>query len=327
LCFEEITVSLDELDLSVSIPAVVGVILGAAFISRFIRLADATAGLREYLSARSRLLGTLISCPHCLCFWLSLAGALVVANTWFQGAIITVLGWRVSYHLNRMMDRHGGRPDSDVRPTRQPRGERRCQQCGIPWRRGFLERRAHYFCSLSCWFGYLQDAQVAREQAEIVIFHADGRPVRRDLGPAPAPEVGTAAARALLESGQGYVYLDVRSVLEYENGHPAGAVNVPLYHHRSEGWVPNQTFLRAVAAHLTRDTRILIGCETGGRAALAASGLLAAGYTSVTPVRGGYSGVRDLLGRTVAPGWRQLGLPIEQGPAPEPPARTTPAIP
>jgi E3 ubiquitin-protein ligase RNF13 len=318
---------LDELDLSVSIPAVLGVVLVATLGSRFIRLGGATAGLREYLNARARLLGTLISCPHCLCFWLSLTGALAVASTWFQGAVIILLGWRVSYHLNRMMDRHGGRSDSDARPARQPRGERRCQQCGKPWRRSFLERRAQYFCSLSCWFEYLRDTEVAREQAEIEIFHADGRPVKRDLSPAPALEVGAAEARALLESGQGYVYLDVRSALEFENGHPAGAVNVPLYHHRSEGWVPNQTFLRAVAAHLERDTRILIGCETGVRAGLAASGLLAAGYASVTPVRGGYSGVRDLLGRTVAPGWRQLGLPVEQGPAPDPPARTAPATP
>lgn len=319
--------SLDELDLSLSIPGVVGVIVVATLGSRFIRMADATAGLREYLSGRSKLLGTLVSCPHCLGFWFSLGGALLLAGTWFQGFVITLLGWRASYHLNRMMDRHGESPGVADQPAYQPRSQRRCQHCGKPWQRRFIERRGHYFCSLTCWFSYLREAQQSRRQAETEIFAADGTPVKRDVYAAPAPEVDPAEARALLASGQGYVYLDVRSALEFENGHPAGAVNVPLYHRRAEGLVPNLTFLRAVAAHFERDTRILVGCGTGARAWLAASGLMAAGYTSVTPVRGGYSGMRDLLGRTVAPGWRRLGLPIEQGPAPEPPASTTPAIP
>ena len=32
------------------------------------------------------------------------------------------------------------------------------------------------------------------------------------------------------KQGQGYTYVDVRSIPEFEQGHPAGAVNVPLLH-------------------------------------------------------------------------------------------------
>lgn len=310
--------SLSEVDLSVSIPAVVGVVLAATVGSRIIRLAGFTTGLREYLDRRSKLLRTLISCPHCLCFWISLGGALALAHAWFEGVAITVLGWQVAYHLNRRMDRQGSRTRSTDRPAWQPRGQRRCRQCGKPWRRGFLEHQGRYFCSLTCRIGYLRDTQLSRRQAATEIFAADGTPVKRDLYAAPAPEIGATEARALLESDQGYAYLDVRSAREFESGHPAGAVNVPLYHRRSDGLVPNHAFLQGIAAYFRQDTRLLVGGGNGNRAELATGGLLAAGYTSVTPVRGGYAGVRDLLGRTVAPGWRQLGLPVEQGPSPDP---------
>ncbi len=33
-----------------------------------------------------------------------------------------------------------------------------------------------------------------------------------------------------LQAGEGYVYIDVRSIPEYERGHSAGAHNVPLLH-------------------------------------------------------------------------------------------------
>jgi rhodanese-related sulfurtransferase len=234
------------------------------------------------------------------------------------GVVITVLGCRVAYILHRWWKRQDRRTRSTDRPARQPRGQRRCQQCGKPWRRGFLEYQGRYYCSLTCRIGYLRDTQLSSHQAATEIFAADGTPVKRDLYAAPAPEISAAEARVLLESEQGYVYLDVRSPREFESGHPAGAVNVPIYHRRPDGLVPNHAFLQGVAAYFRQDARLLVGGGNGNRAELATGGLLAAGYTSVTPVRGGYAGVRDLLGRTVAPGWRQLGLPVEQGPSSDP---------
>ena len=48
-----------------------------------------------------------------------------------------------------------------------------------------------------------------------------------------------------LQTIDGYTYVDVRSVPEYENGHPASAHNVPLLHRESQTslMTPNPDFL------------------------------------------------------------------------------------
>ena len=40
---------------------------------------------------------------------------------------------------------------------------------------------------------------------------------------------------------------------------------------------------------------------------------IAAGFTDVSNVRGGFGGARDDTGRVVIPGWREAGLPVETG--------------
>ena len=37
-----------------------------------------------------------------------------------------------------------------------------------------------------------------------------------------------------LQGEEGYAYIDVRSIPEYEAGHPAGAHNVPLLHYDAQ---------------------------------------------------------------------------------------------
>ena len=73
------------------------------------------------------------------------------------------------------------------------------------------------------------------------------------------------ARRAQVEDG--YTYVDVRSVPEYESGHPAGAHNVPLLHMNSETrqMLPNPDFLAVMQANYQADARLLIGCQVGGR--------------------------------------------------------------
>ena len=46
--------------------------------------------------------------------------------------------------------------------------------------------------------------------------------------------------------GQGYAYLDVRSVPEFAQGHPAGAYNVPIIHMGPAGNQPNARFLEVI---------------------------------------------------------------------------------
>ena len=111
----------------------------------------------------------------------------------------------------------------------------------------------------------------------------------------------------------GFTYVDVRSVPEFAEGHPAGAVNVPLLHRdpRTGQMAPNRDFLAVMQANFAPDSRLLIGCQVGGRSAQAAQVLAAAGYQDVSNVLGGYSGARDpMTGAVRSPGWTQTGLPV-----------------
>ena len=116
---------------------------------------------------------------------------------------------------------------------------------------------------------------------------------------------------------EGALYLDVRTVGEFSEGHPAKAYNVPLLHRDPSGqMVPNPDFLTVVRANFPSDTRLLVGCLSGGRSLRAAEILEAAGYTQVVNVRCGFGGARDAAGRIVEPGWAGLGLPVEREPRP-----------
>ena len=108
---------------------------------------------------------------------------------------------------------------------------------------------------------------------------------------------------------QGYRYLDVRSVPEFEAGHPEGALNIPLLNAQGGRMVPNPDFQTVVQGNLARDEKLLVGCKMGGRSSQAAAILEAVGYSNVSNVRGGYSGERDMYGKVTAAGWSDSGLP------------------
>jgi rhodanese-related sulfurtransferase len=116
-------------------------------------------------------------------------------------------------------------------------------------------------------------------------------------------------AHALIE--QGYVYLDVRAVAEFDTGHPLDAYNVPLLAPRLGGGMEeNGDFLRVVRAFLAKDTRVIVGCATGVRSLRAAELLIADGYAEVQELRAGMEGVRDAFGRVKERGYRAEGLPV-----------------
>jgi rhodanese-related sulfurtransferase len=116
-------------------------------------------------------------------------------------------------------------------------------------------------------------------------------------------------AAALL--GEGWVYLDVRSIPEFEEGHPAGAVNVPLLHFQNGRMAPNPDFGAVVAANFPKDTKLVVGCKAGSRSLRAAAMLEATGYTNVIDMQGGFHGERDGLGRLACAGWAESSLPVE----------------
>ena len=123
-----------------------------------------------------------------------------------------------------------------------------------------------------------------------------------------------------LLSNDGYTYIDVRSVPEYEQGHPAGAHNVPLLHLESATgrMVPNADFLQVMQANYPTDTKLLIGCQMGGRSSQAAQILVSAGYTELSNVVGGFGGMKDpATGQMRAEGWTQAELPVETDATPD----------
>lgn len=123
--------------------------------------------------------------------------------------------------------------------------------------------------------------------------------------------VSVTEARTLQDAG--HTYIDVRSSMEYANGHPAGAINVPLLDiDPASGMMqPNSDFVRVLQASFAADAPLLIGCQVGGRSARAAQMLETFGFTNVANVAGGFGGARDPMGRVMAPGWVESGLPVE----------------
>jgi rhodanese-related sulfurtransferase len=128
-------------------------------------------------------------------------------------------------------------------------------------------------------------------------------------------------AKELMDAG--WTYLDVRSEREFEQGHPAGAVNVPLMHAGPAGMTPNADFLAVAAAAFPKEAKLVVGCQAGGRSARAAQLLEGAGFSQLVDQRAGFGGARDAMGRTTEPGWAAEGLPVDKG---QPPAGSYEAL-
>lgn len=110
---------------------------------------------------------------------------------------------------------------------------------------------------------------------------------------------------------QGWSYIDVRSIPEFDRGHPAGALNVPLLNFQGGRLIPNPEFQRVMEATFPRDARLVVGCKVGGRSAQAAALLEAVGFSQVADMCAGYAGQHDPYGRPIAEGWVAAGLPVE----------------
>jgi rhodanese-related sulfurtransferase len=125
-----------------------------------------------------------------------------------------------------------------------------------------------------------------------------------------------ADAKALLDSGKGWTYLDVRSVEEFDAGHVPGAWNVPLFHRGPAGMTPNSEFERVVQKAFARNAKLVVGCASGGRSMRACDVLAGCGFTDLVNMKGGFLGARDEMGQPV-PGWASSGLPVEKSAPPD----------
>lgn len=115
----------------------------------------------------------------------------------------------------------------------------------------------------------------------------------------------------------GYVYLDVRSIPEFEAGHPSGAYNIPIMHQTASGMQPNGEFMDVVTSTFDKGAKIVVGCRSGNRSLRAAQILLQAGFVDVVDQRAGTSGARDPFGQLQEAGWEHAGLDMATDPHPE----------
>ncbi|KAK7252999.1 hypothetical protein RIF29_37359 [Crotalaria pallida] len=97
----------------------------------------------------------------------------------------------------------------------------------------------------------------------------------------------------------GHKYLDVRTPEEFDAGHAPDAVNIPYMFRAGSGMTKNPNFLKEVSSQFRKDDEIIVGCQLGKRSMMAANDLLAAGFTGVTDIAGGYAA------------WTQNLLPTE----------------
>ncbi len=119
-------------------------------------------------------------------------------------------------------------------------------------------------------------------------------------------------AKELLDTRE-WTYLDVRSVEEFEGGHPEGAFNVPLATMTPQGMRPNPEFTNVVRRNFAPDAKLILGCAMGGRSSRACEILAAEGFTELVNMHGGFSGARDESGDVVQAGWAACGFPVASG--------------
>ena len=288
--------------MNIQLYAILATIAFAAFGARFLRRSTLMTGLREWASAYSPWTAKLFSCPHCLGFWLALSSAGLLHADWPNFAIMVLLGWRGSYYLNRLIDNLIVRQGVGA-------AERQCHICAKPYQKDFLQRLNRDFCSYRCWFDYLRD----QRRSERPFINQSGEFIRQEVYPMSYQNISPSEASELLEGDAGAVYIDVRSMPEYENGHPTGSLNIPIMHREAMGMVPNPDFVRVVQSHFASDAKLLIGCQSGARSVRASEALIAAGFSDIANVNGGFGGARSPTGEVVERGWMELGLPVESG--------------
>jgi len=118
-----------------------------------------------------------------------------------------------------------------------------------------------------------------------------------------------------MQSGQAQ-YVDVRTSAEFCDGHPPGAVLVPLYEMVRDKRCLAPDFIdriRELRAATPGHTMLVLACQTGARSRQAMQVLTACGIRGIVEFPGGWRGRADSWGRVTAQGWLGAALPAAEG--------------
>lgn len=100
------------------------------------------------------------------------------------------------------------------------------------------------------------------------------------------------------------VLLDVRTVQEFCEGHPEGALNIPVFIEDDFGQrLPNQDFMIVVEALVPKSKSVYLSCQSGKRSFMAGMQMERQGYSKLYNVTGGFGGSPECAG------WADEGLP------------------
>ncbi|MBL7685933.1 MAG: hypothetical protein JNK65_07875 [Deltaproteobacteria bacterium] len=130
----------------------------------------------------------------------------------------------------------------------------------------------------------------------------------------PIQQITPNKAKEVLDQNSNAIYLDVRSIPEFDRGHVPQAYNIPLLHQDEDTGqlIENPDFIKVVEATFNKDQILLVGCQAGGRSQKACNALTQAGYQNLSNVMGGWGGGRDPQTGASIKGWSQLDLPVDQ---------------
>ena len=104
----------------------------------------------------------------------------------------------------------------------------------------------------------------------VIFLTACGKDIENNQG-AVYVNITAEEAKAIMDSEEGYIILDVRTQEEYDQGHIPGAIVIS---HEEIGE-------KAEAVLTDKDQLILVYCRSGRRSKLAAEVLLELGYTNI----------------------------------------------
>ena len=288
------------------IAQIFAVVVIATALAHLVLRAVNTSGIIQRASERLPLVASLLNCSQCVCFWSALACQvplwILQEGSLLDFGLCTLIGWRGAYYINRQIERHSKKTNEKSKPATH------CEFCEKLLGEDSLDRRGVFFCSMTCWFDFLKH----RPPASSKLFTPKGQIIRQEVYPVSYKDTNSQKAQELMQN-QDYKYIDVRSEPEFLNGHPDGALNIPIMHREQFGMVPNTNFLVVMEANFERDDKLLIGCQSGGRSARAAELLIAAGFTDVANVNGGFGGARAENGELIEKGWLECGLPVAYG--------------
>ncbi|XP_078167418.1 thiosulfate sulfurtransferase 16, chloroplastic-like [Carex rostrata] len=86
-----------------------------------------------------------------------------------------------------------------------------------------------------------------------------------------------------------HLYLDVRTLEEFGEGHLENSIVVPYLFITPQGREKNPQFLEQVLSACKKEDNIIVGCRSGVRSLQASAELLNAGFKSIKNMEGGYT--------------------------------------